>query len=180
MPTEAPPIGTGVLPPRAVIAQLTLQLRTALEEADTAEAEDADMDDDTKLAQRRAELEEEVLARRVELDAALELARAEAVEAIAEAHRQSTATVVVAPECIEPSVSALPPINIVIDAEAFARVLATVLSERLPAWGTGAIDSGPLPVGAPRPSMKHARHLDVFLIGVATLIVLVILAAWIG
>jgi hypothetical protein len=69
-----------------------------------------------------------------------------------------------------------PTINIVIDAEAFARVIASVLGEHLTAPRATAPDTHV----APKPSMKHARHLDVFLVGLATLIVLVILAAWIG
>lgn len=77
----------------------------------------------------------------------------------------------------------LPPITLIIDAEAFGRVIATVLGEQLSARGMGAgtttaaVRSDAM---AAKPSMKHARHFDVFLIGVATLIVLVILAAWIG
>ena len=113
------------LPPRAAVANLTLQLRTSTEAALAAEAQ----------------------------------ANAEA------------------PAMAPP----LPPITLIIDAEAFGRVIATVLGEQLSArgisMGTDAVRSEAKPA---KPSMKHARHLDVFLIGVATLIVLVILAAWIG
>ena len=115
------------LPPRAAIANLTLQLRTSVEDALAAEA------------QVNAE----------------------------------------APGMAPP----LPPITLILDAEAFGRVIATVLGEQLSArgistgTGTDAVRSEATPV---KPSMRHARHLDVFLIGVATLIVLVILAAWIG
>ena len=116
---------TDALPPRAAIANLTLQLRTSTEAAFAAEAQ----------------------------------ANAEA------------------PAKAPP----LPPITLVIDAEAFGRVIATVLGEQLSIRGA---DRSAGQVSAPIPAtklpMKHARHLDVFLIGVATLIVLVILAAWIG
>ncbi len=117
---------TDALPPRAAIANLTLQLRTSVDEAAAAE-------------------------------------------------RQAEAAVVA------PMTPPLPPITLIIDAEAFGRVIATVLGEQLSARG---VDTSAGQVGAAmRPGktpMKHARHLDVFLIGVATLIVLVILAAWIG
>jgi non-ribosomal peptide synthetase component F len=113
------------LPPRAAIANLTLQLRTSVDDALAAEA-------------------------------------------LATAER---------PEVPPP----LPPITLIIDAEAFARVIGTVLGEQLSVRGvdraTSVVDSVVRP---PKPTMKHARHLDVFLIGVATLIALVILAAWIG
>ena len=112
------------LPPRAAIANLTLQLRTSMDDALAAEAQ----------------------------------AKAEA----------------------PPLASPPPPMTLIIDAEAFGRVIATVLGEQLSARGvdnsTGR-SSAPIPAKLP---MEHARHLDVFLIGVATLIVLVILAAWIG
>lgn len=113
------------LPPRAAIANLTLQLRTSVEAAVAAETE------------------------------------------------AETGALATAPP--------LPPITLIIDAEAFGRVIGTVLGEQLSArgigTGTATVRSEATSVKFP---MKHARHLDVFLIGVATLIVLVILAAWIG
>ena len=116
---------TDALPPRAAIANLTLQLRTSTAAAFAAEAQ-------------------------------------------ADAEAPATAP-------------PLPPITLVIDAETFGRVIATVLGEQLSVRGvdnsTGRVSA---PIPAAKLPMKHARHLDVFLIGVATLIVLVILAAWIG
>jgi hypothetical protein len=186
-------MGAAVLPPRALLAQLMLQLRASTRDAEAAEAEEVAMDQDAALGRQRDELEQLMEARRRALDDAIVQARAEAADAIADAHREVSVILAGPVEEVElpvldiaiaapqqTDVVVQPPINIVIDAEAFARVLATVLSERLPAWGNGAIATGPAPAAPIQPSLKHARHLDVFLIGVATLIVLVILAAWIG
>jgi hypothetical protein len=86
-----------------------------------------------------------------------------------------------------PSLGQPGPITVVIDADAFARVfatvMATVLDERFAAWGAG-VPNGPgfalQPVAAPaKPSFwSQARHLDVFLMGLAMAVVLVVLAAW--
>jgi hypothetical protein len=113
---------TNALPPRAAIANLTLQLRTSVEAAVAAEAQ---------------------------------------------------------AEGGAPTMTALPPITLIIDAEAFGRAIGTVLGEQLSVRGVdnSTVGSATTPVKLP---LKHARHVDVFLIGVATLIVLVILAAWIG
>jgi hypothetical protein len=84
---------------------------------------------------------------------------------------------------------ALPPINVVIDAEAFARVFATVLAavleERAVAWpfGTPVIAALPQesqPSPAQRSFWSQARNLDVFLSGLAMVIVLVILFSWLA
>jgi len=81
------------------------------------------------------------------------------------------------------------PINVVIDAEAFAKVFATVfasmLDERASAWGGGmagrqAFAPAPAPVPAKQSFWTHARHPDVLLMGLAMVIVLVVLAAWLG
>ena len=114
------------LPPRAAIANLTLQLRTSVDEAATAEEQ-----------------------------------------------AETAALVPMAPP--------LPPITLIIDAEAFARVIGTVLGEQFAARAVGTSTGQVIAaIKQAKTPMKHARHLDVFLIGVATLIVVVILAAWIG
>lgn len=194
MPTETPSMDAAVLPPRAMLAQLMLQLRASIQDAEAAEAEEVAMDQDAALGQQRDELEQSIEARRSALDDALSQARVEAADAIADARREVSVILADPAEEVELPIVDIstatqqqtnaanqPPINIVIDAEAFARVIATVLGERLSAWGppSPANGMGQLPA-VPQPSLRHARHLDVFLIGVATLIVLVILAAWIG
>ena len=77
------------------------------------------------------------------------------------------------------------PAQVVVDAEAFARVFATVLAEVLSQRG---FTQAPQPVMHPdayRPAPQRqsfwsqARHLDVLLLGVSALIVVVVLAAWI-
>ena len=81
------------------------------------------------------------------------------------------------------------PISVVIDAEAFARVfatvMATVLDDRFAAWGAGMPNwpgyALPAAAAPAKPSFwSHARHLDVFLMGLAMVIVLVVLAAWLA
>jgi hypothetical protein len=78
----------------------------------------------------------------------------------------------------------LPSIKVVIDIEAFAQVFATVfatvLDERLSAWRASTPATPALPPARPRTPLRHALHLDVFLAGLAALIVLVIVLAWIG
>ena len=210
MPTEAPASRTSsALSPRAAIAQLTLELRASLQEVAAAEEEEARLDTAAAVSQLQARLEPLIEARRTSLDQALEQARAEAAAAVAQAHLEAAAIVAeassgdahpvevvrtmakdnvisvydeMAPieasavERYEPAQQGAPTINIVIDAEAFARVIANVLGEHLSAV---RVTTPATPV-APQPTLKHARHLDVFLVGIATLIVLVILAAWIG
>ena len=77
--------------------------------------------------------------------------------------------------------------TVVIDAEAFARVFATVfaalLDERFSAWGA-VMPARPTPGQALVPARvkqsfwTQARHPDVLLMGLAMVIVLVVLAAW--
>lgn len=111
----------------------------------------------------------------------------------------------VAPEMVvesaepEPVVESAGPANdaphaatIVIDAEAFARVFASVmmgmLDERAAALGTApqwAMQQAPSPQPLPAPPVKqsfwkHAWHADVVLLGLSTVIVLVVLAAWLA
>src|SRR5450432_3885270 len=88
MPTDRPAMGTAVLPPRALLAQLTLQLRASTQDADAAEAEEVAMDQDAALGRQRDELEQLMEARRSALDDAIVQARAEAADAIADAHRE--------------------------------------------------------------------------------------------
>jgi len=90
------------------------------------------------------------------------------------------------------------PINVVIDAEAFARVLASVFAtmfdERVAAWGSNAQMPQPYPtqmynvgqfaLSQPTPTpvkqsfWSHAKHVDVLLLSAAMVIVLVVLGAW--
>jgi multidrug efflux pump subunit AcrA (membrane-fusion protein) len=199
-----------VLSPRAAIAQLTLELRASLQEVAASDADEARVDRDAAVAQLRARLAPLIAARRASLDQALARVRAESAAAVAEARLEAAAMVATASSRLEaksvevvkttiedhvvsvydelapgevstvelyrPAPWGAPTVNIVIDAEAFARVIATVLGEHLAAGSVGTAAVAP----PPQPSLKHARHLDVLLVGIATLIVLVILAAWIG
>ncbi|MEN9643502.1 MAG: hypothetical protein RL238_171 [Actinomycetota bacterium] len=80
-------------------------------------------------------------------------------------------------------------INVSIDAEAFAKVFATVFAsiveQRLqhvppaPAYVPYAIAAPPAAL-VKQGFWRHARHPDVLLLGVATAIVLVVLAAWLA
>jgi hypothetical protein len=79
----------------------------------------------------------------------------------------------------------LPPINVVIDPEALARAFATVVAKVLDergAWPSAAFASSQVsPPASVKPSLwTQARHPDVLLLGFATLIVLVILVAWLA
>lgn len=267
---------TTSLPPRAAIALLTLQVRAAVQEAESAEAAESGTDNDAAREQLRARLEPLMAERRQALDAALAQARSDASASVAEAHRSASEIIaaasaaIVAPSApvvaavaaaahgdaiddeIEPTVapapaaedivdivalaeqlvapleeiklpqgtvivpvSAFPPpppplsalaplpnptaatmtlasVNLVIDAEAFAKVFATVfatlLDERLSTWSAGQHAARPMyvPVQAITPApvkqsfWSHARHPDVLLMGAAMVIVLVVLAAWLA
>jgi hypothetical protein len=78
------------------------------------------------------------------------------------------------------------PINVTIDADAFARVFATVfaslIEHRLVDQPTQMymrpMMEAPAPVQPKQGFWSHARHPDVLLMGIATIIVLVVLAAW--
>lgn len=82
------------------------------------------------------------------------------------------------------------PAVVTVDAEAFARVfatvLATVLDERIAAWRSGMV--GPLapqalvaPEAEKKPSLlRRVFHVDVVLTALAAAIVLVLLFAWLG
>ncbi len=93
--------------------------------------------------------------------------------------------------------------TLTIDAEAFARLLATMVAsavdERLRAGGVMPapqfqqlpyqpqpfqyvvpVAPGPVAPAEKRSFWKHAWHADVVLLGISTVIVLVVLAAWLG
>lgn len=81
-------------------------------------------------------------------------------------------------------------INVSIDAEAFAKVFATVFAsivEQRLQHSPPAPFAVPYAIAAPVPNApakqgfwRHARHPDVLLLGLATAIVLVVLAAWLA
>jgi hypothetical protein len=79
--------------------------------------------------------------------------------------------------------------NVGIDAEAFAQAFATafaaLLDERGAAWGMGvpgmSAISGPAgPPVAKSSFWTHARHPDVLLIGLAMIIMMIVVAAWLA
>ena len=115
---------TASLPPRAAIALLTLQLRAALQEAQSAEAEEADADHDAAREQLRARLEPLMAERRQALDAALAQARSEASASVAQAHR--TASEIVAAVSV-PIVAVLPPLVVPVDAETLVAAVDELL-----------------------------------------------------
>ena len=80
-------------------------------------------------------------------------------------------------------VLAKPTSTVVIDAETFATVFATVvaalLNERFAGWDPRMMGSGtPVPIPVKPSFWTHARHPDVILMSLTMVIVLVILAAW--
>ncbi len=75
--------------------------------------------------------------------------------------------------------------NLVIDAEAFAKVFATVvatmLDERAARPGVrAAVAPAQSPAPVKQSFWTHAKHPDVILLGLTTAIVLVVLAAWLA
>jgi hypothetical protein len=180
MSTDAVSMGTSTLSHRATIAQLSLQLRASLHEADAAEAQEAGLDPDAELAKLRARVGRVIEARRSALDEELDEARATAAAAaaaVAAVRRQAAAE-----SEASTTVDAVPAINVVMDAEAFARVMGTVLGEYLASSGPGAFGvlAGPAPQPSKREARTPVRALDVLLSGLAALILLVIVAAWLA
>jgi len=198
---EAPAIGVPALGDRAEVARLMLELRAAVRDAESAEAEAAAADLETAREKLRARLQPLVEDRRTAFEAELIEVRAEASAAIGAARRTAAAMVprecslvdraaVRAPEH-EPA-SEPAPANVAhvgIDAEAFARAFATafaaLLDERGAAWGVGVpgVSALPGPTGpaVAKPSFwTHARHPDVLLIGLATIIMMIVVAAWLA
>lgn len=80
----------------------------------------------------------------------------------------------------------VPTTNIVIDAEAFARVFATTIAALMQDRPPVVVHSAVAPVVAPAPEpvkqsfWSNARHADVLLMGLATVIVITVLAAWLA
>lgn len=74
--------------------------------------------------------------------------------------------------------------NIVIDAEAFARVFATTVAALLQDRPPVVVHAPAAPAVAPPPAKQsfwsNARHADVLLMGLATVIVITVLAAWLA
>jgi len=108
--------------------------------------------------------------------------RARAVVPISSVERQVAFPTVIGPV---PPVQA---ITVVIDAEAFARVFATTVTrlirDRTPPPGPYALPLvqhvAPPPAVSRQSLSASARHLDVMLLGLTTLVVLVVLAAWLS
>ena len=280
------------LPGRAGVGLLTLQLRTALQEASEAEAAEAAIDHAAARAELWARLTPLLEEHRAALRTSLDQARAEGEASIAAATRAASVmvaqaraaanaaptspadaravepvvdpiipvaveavevvdVVVPAPALVPPAsgeqreadrrafdnIWAMPPLEddlsapvvlpplppsqtvpnlptvtgqigstqpgpstttVVVDAEAFARVFATVIAEALVARGPVAAIGAPMwpagaqqymgnqqlpmqPVASPpkQTFWTHAKHLDVLLLGLGTAIALVVLAAWI-
>ncbi len=217
-------VDSPVLPPRAGIALLKMQLRAALNQESTEQSEDSARE------QLRSRLDLLVAQRRAALDIELEQARAEAATTIEEARRAAAlivdqaaaaASVVTVPDdLVKPQVAPIdeeaaapavatysppesvallvtpapnepgqlarvqPTGNMVIDAQSFAVVVATVVATLLDERFKG-LGPGPVVTAAPAPPPKqsfwsHARHPDVILLVLTTAIVLVILAAWLA
>jgi|GEM_PF-6069840 len=106
MPTDLVATHSPSLSPRASIALLTLQLRTALQEAAAAEAEEADIDQNLAVGQLRAQLASLAEERRFSLDGTLAVVRAEAAAAIGAAGSEAAAIVAAA---VTASPAVLPP-----------------------------------------------------------------------
>ncbi len=125
---------TGSLPPRAAIALLTLQLRAATQEAESAEAEETGADHEAARDQLRARLEPLMAERRQALDAALVQARSEASDSVARAHRAASEIIVAASA---PIVAASAPLVVPAAAQtpvaAVEEMLAPVVEAEVPA-----------------------------------------------
>ncbi len=141
---------------------------------------------------------EKVLAPVVDVELPPELV----TESVPELAVEPTVELVARPETVALPVAAEPgqyghaplPTTVVIDAEGFATVFATViaslLDERMLAWGSGmptayiapapALLPVPVPVPVKQSFWTHARHPDVILMGLTMVIVLVVLAAWLA
>ncbi|MFM2076351.1 MAG: hypothetical protein RJA49_241 [Actinomycetota bacterium] len=215
---------TTALSPRAGIAMLTLQLRSALQEAEMLETTDHTIDEDAARRQLRERLDPLLEDRRREYAAALADARADAAAAIdqaraeaeqrridarlaaqaalvAEAERLAAEhgdTELATPMSTVPATIARPAaqeVIVSIDADAFARVFATVFAALLEQRGYAQLGTAPqmgapqypqhvtyapapTPVQPRQSFWSHALHPDVLLMGLATVIVLVVLAAW--
>jgi hypothetical protein len=164
---------------------------------------------ESQVEQRRSELQVERAQARAEAAAVVDAAREQALQIVAGEAVPSLAafesiTKVAAPPAPPASapsaehhvahqatVHPATPISAVIDAHAFATVFATVFATLLdgrfamPAGGApGTFAVGPSPAPPPSPAKRsfwsHARHPDVLLLGFATVIVLVVLFAWMG
>ena len=96
-----------------------------------------------------------------------------------------------APPAVAPPAShaQLAPTNVGIDAEAFAQAFAAafaaLLDERGGSWGVGvpgvSVVAGPAGRSGRKPSFwTHARHPDVLLIGLAMIIMMIVVAAWLA
>lgn len=193
------------------------------DEAAAHECVDSRRRDAQQWERRRQELGDELTAARVAAAARIAAARAEAaalvaapvgqpdvaelqpdVEAvfmpvvmtdvIADAEPESVADVEPKPVAAAAVPAQQLPVNVVIDAEAFARVFAavfaTLIDERLAAHGPTVQSAMPYPTqmyaALPQPTpapvkqsfWSHAKHVDVLLLSAAMIIVLVVLAAW--
>ncbi|MGB8859102.1 MAG: hypothetical protein WCC60_07600 [Ilumatobacteraceae bacterium] len=111
MSSEAPTTSASALSSRAGIALLTLQLRAAVQEALAAEAEEAAANEQGARAALRARLEPLLAQRRAELDAEIVQTRAESAVAIAAAHRAAQVILsnASAPEPMTAPVAVAPP-----------------------------------------------------------------------
>ena len=245
---EAPAIGVPALGDRAEVARLMLELRAAVRDAESAEAEAAAPDLETARAKLRSRLQPLVEDRRTAFEAELIEVRAEASAAIGAARRAAAAMVTreyslvdraavraseheaaSVPAPVAPTVDEMlrwfddpptvhvsvtspaedvpalaPPVptdsshaqlatinvaHVGIDAEAFAHAFASafaaLLDERGAAWGVGVsgVSALPGPTGpaVAKPSFwTHARHPDVLLIGLAMVIMMIVVAAWLA
>ena len=194
---------------RARSAQLSLQLRAALQRATDAEREevtaiaanDRHQHNEQMWAQRRDELDQDLAREQDEAAALISAAHAQGA-VLAAAAQPVAGTPLEADfeaERVPVPVPQLPaqqlPVNIVIDAEAFARVFAAVFASMQPQvpqqfgaqpYPTQVYSVGqfPLPQPSPLPMKQsfwsHAKHIDVLLLSAAMVIVLVVLAAWLA
>lgn len=196
---------------RDVLARLDLQLRALMSEVKSAEAEAAavEVEFERLVSEHRAARVEAERVARANCGAQLTAARHAAARRIATAHQEAAALLApmddrlpeplvpswstdlvpapAAPALAQSGTSAVQPANsFMLDADAFARIVATVLAavldDRLSRFNGGAAQQPTIvisaPVAEPQSFWRHARHLDVLLLAFAAVIVLVLLAAW--
>jgi hypothetical protein len=176
------PTSTNERSGRSDIWQLVLQLSSTRRAAAEAEADEGALDPDRARSQLVALVGPLVEERRRVLNAELAAARSEAAAAVALAQRQAAIIVAGGREHdAHPS----PQSNLVVDAhvaaEVFATILAKLLDERFTEWRNGgSVVPASLSEPARQSFWSHAWHLDALLSGLAVVIVLVILAAWLA
>jgi hypothetical protein len=190
-----PPGGATELPPRAVTARLTLQLRAARRDVEVAEEAEVAADAEVARQQLRDRLNPMLDDRRRVLHQALVAEQAEAAELVADAHRQvaesngAPVELMWAPEApssaddllanvssnlashIAVSLDPTAGLDPAAMATLFTSVAGRMLDERLERLV-------PLPEPKKPSFWKHVFHPDVVIVGLIMIFCLIVVASW--